>query len=242
MKKLYMFILSIFLFTACSSTHFIKNDDSSYNEVNQKLIGKKVTLALNNGEEISGSNVFVKSDSTSVDEISIPTANINKITNTNNSMGAASGAIIGLVSGLGIGFLIDLATSFEVNDHLHYEYGSLEMSVTSSSGGQGALIGGISGLLFGVLIGGMNGPTDTFILSQPETGDTTDVLAAKNEDNPFVCVEISSIVKKTVKYIIVLWQGNEIRLLSSEYNYTVRADDGKQSIVVPKEVYLEKFE
>lgn len=225
-----MFILSIFLFTACSLTHFIKNDDSSYKEVNQKLMGKKVTLTLNNGKEISGSNVFVKSDSTSAGEISIPTANINKITNTNHSKGAVNGAIIGLISGAGVGFLIDLATSFEVNDHLHYEYGSLEMSVTSSSGGKGAFIGGMSGLLFGALIGSMNGPTDTFILLQPETGDKTDVSLPKNEDNSYVRVKISSIVEKTVKHIIVLWQSKEIRLLSSEYNYMVRADDGKQSM------------
>jgi hypothetical protein len=52
-------------------------------------------------------------------------------------------------------------------------------------------------------------------LPQPETEYTTDVAAPKNEDNPFVRVEISSIVKKTVKYIIVLWQSKEIRLLSN---------------------------
>ncbi len=86
------------------------------------------------------------------------------------------------------------------------------------------------GLVLGGLFGGIHGDIEKFILLENQ------------ESKQPVSVEISSIVEQTGKYIIVIWQSKEIRLLRSEYNYTtVSIDDGKQSIVVPKEVYLEKF-
>ena len=205
-----LFCISIILFISCSSTYYVKNEDSSYNEMNKKLKGDKVILKLINGEEISGDNVYVKSDSTSVADINFPTARIKEITINNHGTGALKGMGYGILSTAiisGVSYLLQ-------QDEPYSEVVFIILPPL--------------GLVLGALIGGIHGDIDKFIFLE------------NIESKRTVSVEISSIVEKTVKYIIVRWKSKEIRLLSSEYDYTMRTGE-KQLIVVPKEVYLEKF-
>ena len=178
-----IFVILVFFFISCSSTYYVKNEDSSYNEMNEKIEGKKVTVVLNNGEEISGSNVFVKSVLTSVDEISIPTANINKITKTNHLLGAVGGAIIGATAGAGLGLIYDYARNISypyIEYNIWDEEFKSEGSLSTKSDGEGAVIGGLIGIGSGVLIGVLNGPTDSFIFSPTETEDKTQIANPEN--------------------------------------------------------------
>ena len=195
MKNLSMFMLSYFLLTACSSTHFIKNDETSYQELNRKLEGRNATLSLNSGEEISGSIVFVDAELISVDGINVPTANINKITDTNHLIGSVSGAIGGAIVGAGMGFVYDYARNISTPIKYDIWESSVDVSVSTESDAKSAVIGCILGICTGAIIGGLNGPTETFIFSQPATGDTTQVTISASKINPFVGKEISSIAE-----------------------------------------------
>ena len=58
--RFHLFImLSVFLFSACSSTIFIKNHKTSFNELNNELNNEKVTIIMKNGQEIDGEQVKV---------------------------------------------------------------------------------------------------------------------------------------------------------------------------------------
>jgi hypothetical protein len=98
MKIYPLFGISIILFISCSSTHFVKDEDSSYNELNEKLKGEKVTLELINGDELDGYNVEVKSDSTTVGEHKISTKTIKEISIINHGAGVLKGMGYGVLS------------------------------------------------------------------------------------------------------------------------------------------------
>ena len=113
-----LFCISIILFISCSSTHFVKNEDSSYNEMNEKLLGEKVTLDLIYGEEIVGYNVEVKSESTSVGEGKISTTTIKEITIKSHGKGALKGAGYGFLGGASFGFLFGYVSYSGQSDFL----------------------------------------------------------------------------------------------------------------------------
>jgi len=222
MKNLSMSILSFFLLTACSSTHFINNDETSFNEVNKKLEGRNVTLELITDEEISGYNVKVKSDSTTVEDGKISTNTIKEITYNNHGMGALKGLGYGLIGGASFGFLMGYITHSSQNG----------MLVPDSPAESGLMVatafGGIVAIT-GLLVGAIHGDVEDFIFLSAE------------ESIEKIRVEISSVVEETDTYIIVLYQNNSIHLNKSEYNSVDKTDDGKHLIVVPKSIYLRRF-
>jgi len=205
MKKL-ISILLVMLFSACSSTMFIKKNDASLKELNEELEGEEVSIVLFNGDEITGANVVVRPDSTSIGNVKISTSVIKEITITHHVKGALTGMGVYGLSTLILAGIIYLSTQNE-------PYADVIFIVPPMA------------FVLGGLFGGISGDVERFIFP-------VDIVR----------VEISSIVKKTEEYIIVLWENKKIRLLRSEYNYILETDDGKFSIVVPNIVYLEKFD
>jgi hypothetical protein len=186
-----------------------------------KLAEEKVTLELLNGEEMTGFDVEVKSDSTSVGDINLSTASIKKITNTRHGKGALKGFGGGLVTGAAIGFGLG---------YFSYDSPSDWFNSAWEAGGIGAIIFGVPLALVGLIAGAIHGDIETFIFTPPEM-----------ESKPFNRVEFSEIVEEGSNYIIILWQGKEIHLSYSEYNYKGTTKEGKQFIVVPEDIYLQKF-
>ena len=190
--------------------------------MNRKLAEEKVTLELLNGEEMTGFDVEVKSDSTSVGDINLSTVGIKKITNTRHGKGALKGFGWGLVTGAAIGFGIGYFS------YDGYTYG--EINSAGEAGGIGAITFGVPSALLGLIAGAIHGDIETFIFTLPEM-----------ESKPSNRVEFTEIVEEGSNYIIILWQGKEIHLSYSEYNYKGTTKEGKQFIVVPEDIYLQKF-
>lgn len=64
--KLISFILIFSMtFYCCTSTHLISHQQSTYDELNEKLNGEKGQIILPNNEVIVGENIKVGTDSTS---------------------------------------------------------------------------------------------------------------------------------------------------------------------------------
>ena len=61
----WILIISMFLCSSCSSTHFVGREQFSYDEANNKLEGKKGTITLTYGQKTNGEIISVTSDSTS---------------------------------------------------------------------------------------------------------------------------------------------------------------------------------
>jgi hypothetical protein len=190
--------------------------------MNRKLAEEKVTLELLNGEERTGFDVKVKSDSTSVGDINLSTASIKKITNTRHGKGALKGLGGGLVTGAAIGFGLGYFSYNESQSDWFHSAGE--------AGGIGAIIFGVPAALVGLIAGAIHGDIETFIFTPPEI-----------ESKPSNRVEFTEIVEEGSKYIIILWQGKEIRLSYLEYNYRGTTKEGKQFIVVPGDIFLQKF-
>jgi hypothetical protein len=199
--------------------------------MNEKLEGEKVTLKLINGEEILGYNVEIKSDSTSIGDIKLSTASIKKITNPRHDRGALKGLGYGALIGAPIGFIVG---------YISYEdspSGESGPNSAGASGGIGALLLGGPTALVGLIVGGIHGDIGTFIFppSEMESKPSPGV-----EFKPFR-VEFTEIVEEGSGYIIILWQGKEIRLSNSEYNFRWTIEEGKQFMEVPQVIYLQKF-
>jgi len=61
------------------------------------------------------------------------------------------------------------------------------------------------------------------------------------ETVPEIYIEFDAIREKGPDYIIIDWQGKEIRLLRSEYKYRGITSDGKPFILIYKDIYQYKF-
>lgn len=145
MKIYTLFCISIILFISCSSTYYVKNEDSSYKEMNEKLEGEKVTLELNNGEEIVGYNVKVKSDYTTVGEGKISTTTIKEITINNHGTGALKGMGCGALSGFIFGGVLYLGSMDE-------PYAEVPLVILPALG-----------FVLGGLFGAIHGDIETFV-------------------------------------------------------------------------------
>ena len=86
-------------------------------------------------------------------------------------------------------------------------------------------------------IGGTSGTTEliTFISSFPMS------KVGSAETVPEIYIEFDAIREKGPDYIIIDWQGKEIRLLRSEYKYRGITSDGKPFILIYKDIYQYKF-
>jgi len=212
-----IFVISVFFYISCSSTYYVKNEDSFYKEMNEKLKGEIATVTLVNKQELVGKDIEVKFDSTSFDKINIHTKDIKEITIKNHDWGIINGAGLGVLVGAAMGGMIYAATTTKKTGFVP----SSGLTVISLP---------VLGLFSGVLIGGIVGDTESFIFP-----------SHKMESEPTIRVEYTKIVEKGTGYIVILCKGKKIRLSRAEYNYMVETDDGKQFIIIPEEVYLEKF-
>lgn len=214
MKNQWLIILLVMLFSACSSTMLIKKDEASLKKLNAELEGENVTIELLSGDAITAENVLVKPDSTKIGEKKIITTNIKKITITNHGTGA--------LKGMAYGGLLTFIPS-----------GIIYLFIMDESYSEMIFIYPAAIFVIGGILGGIHGDIEEFVFQHDQEFSQTVKV---------VRVEISSIVEETEKYIIVLYQNKNIHLLKSEYKNIMKTDDGKISIVIPKEVYLRKFD
>lgn len=200
-----IFFISVFFFISCSSTHFIKSDDSSFNEVNERLKGEKCTIELVNGEEIVENNIKVESDSTTVGERKISTKTIKEIVIKNHGTGALKGMGYGLLSTSILSGILYLSSKDEpYSDVVWVIYPPM-------------------GLALGGLFGGIHGDIEKLVF-------------------PTSKIEVSSVTDTGTGYIIILWQGKKIGLSNSQYYNIEKTRDGKIYIIIPEEIYKEKFQ
>jgi hypothetical protein len=180
------------------------------------LKGESVSVVKINEKELTGEYVGIFTDSLTVGMETIAIENVKEVQIKNHSKGAFTGMGLGFISGFFIGSIIGRVSSDS-------DYGP----------GIGVILGLPPGVLLGGLIGGVSGVTDKFVFPSPEMGS--------EPAKPSNRVEFTKIIENGRGYIVILCQEKEIKLLRAEYNYLVEADDGKQFIIIPEDVYLEKF-
>lgn len=211
MKNQWLIILLIMLFSACSSTLFIKKDEASLKELNEKLEGKEVTARLLNGDEIEDDFKDINGNTLTLEKNKIPTNDVKEIYVKSHGKGFVKGLGYGTLIGLAGPGIIYLCTMNDPYSDVIF----LLSPLISLTGG---------------IIGAINGDKDRFI------------FPIKNKEyKSTINLEISNIIEKRHNSIIIEWKDKVIRLLRSEYKYGKKTKDGKQIIIVPKEVYLEKF-
>ena len=222
-------LISMIHFISCSSTYKISHTKSAYDKLNKELEGERAEITLMNDTVIVGENITIGIDSSSWIEStkqntviktqiiwSLPTSEIKEIAYTNNGMGAAKGAIYGVLCAGGSWAIAESVPFSRIKDN----------SVGKAF---------VTCIIMYSIIGAGIGNKDNYILQG--------TVAAKEDDKSIhtVKVKISSIIEEGSDYIIIEWQGKEVRLLRSEYVYTASGGVEGKIIVVPKEVYETKF-
>lgn len=107
-----VFMASMILFSACSSVHFIKHDESSYTETSEKIQGKEAEITLASGQIIGGKDIRIALDSTSWinvqsrNEHTIPTSEIKEITVPEYGKSVLKGLGFGMLGGAFVGYLL----------------------------------------------------------------------------------------------------------------------------------------
>jgi hypothetical protein len=208
------FIFTSILIISCSTTHLVKNENAAYRELNKKLKGEDVSLLLLTGDELEGYNIEVEPESTTIGERKIATKSIKEITIKNSGRGALKGIGLGVASTL----VLSAISYFSNQDEPYAEVAFIIFPP--------------AGLVLGAIIGAAGGDIDRFVF--PYQQDT-------NSD-PYVRVEFSSILERGRGYIIILWQGKEVRLSKDEYSYRGTTEDGKLFIMVSDNIYNSKFQ
>ena len=244
MKNILSLILfGILLFNGCTGIYVIKHDESYLSDINKKLTEKTVTIELSNGNTMVGKGVLISSNSISWTELesndhyNFQSANIQEIRVSNRSRSGKAGFWVGMIAGGAIGASIISSSDYEWLDVV--EAGSRK-AMCAEGGSKttryatGIAIGGLVGGLLGYTIGAIVGSTDKYIFDQ-------DTQSVKIEDGSLIRVKFTSIVQKGSGYIIILFQGREIRLQRSEYNYRGTTKGKQLFIVVPIDVYDSKF-
>jgi len=79
------------------------------------------------------------------------------------------------------------------------------------------------GFALGGLFGGIHGDIDTFVF-------------------PLLKVEVTSVTDTGTGMIIILWKGKKMGLRMSQYYGVEKTQDGKIYIIIPEEIYKEKFQ
>jgi hypothetical protein len=210
----------------------------SYQSLNQTLDGERCEILLANIGLVIAENIKLTEDSTyivtSVGTIKTPTSNILRINCMDNGQGALEGA--------GIGALVGLFYSIVLTPEAEKDQNAFGANMLRFFG-RAALF---TGPLYGLGIGAIIGHKDNYIFTDSE--DSADNLIEKRqaqalsiEDKSPVRVIFSSVVEKGIGYITILWQGEEIRLQRSEYNYRGTTAEGQQFIVVPNYIFESKF-
>jgi len=219
--KIHLFVfVSMVLFISCSSTYYVKDNESSYREMNDKLKGKNVTLDLINSEKISAEYVRVTASTTYTAEKNYSTTDINAISVKNHGHGALKGFGYGLLGGGSFGFLMG---------YVGYSGKSMLAGSAVDSGFLGAILLGGIGAVTGLVLGALHGEIEEY------------VFPINEESVELIRVEISSVYEETEKYIIVEYDNKFIHLNKLEYKTFINTENGKHFIVIPKSVYSRKF-
>jgi hypothetical protein len=221
-----LLFLPILFMLSCSSTQFITDDESSYNELKRKVSNREATVRLRNGIEMKSHNIVVDTDTTYVGETKIATINLDKITIVDHD----KGAVTGIAVGLGIGGLIGAISFTAAYGESIYDDNAMEAMGL-------AIVAPIAGFLIGGSVGAINGNTNTFIFPEIQSlnAQATDFI----KSTEFKVIEIDAIIERSLDYTILLWQGKKIRLLNTQF---ILIETEKAIYVrVPKEIFLKKF-
>jgi len=234
MKLNLIIMLSVFLFSSCSSTIFVKNNKTSFNQLNSELNNETVSIVINDGQEIIG--VQVKISNKTIDWLDPKTnkwqfasiSNVNKIFITNNSSGALQGLGFGALAGIFIGSITEESS----------ENKNTSNSIGSNAGkGIGEAIGFTVSCFSGLAIGAMIGATDKYIFNDSQKLNDKN----GNLEREIYTIEIKSIIKKTTQYITVLWKHKAIRLPRLKIINLINKEN-KTFIKISKETYMAYFE
>jgi len=212
MKIYNLFLISVFLFSSCSSTLLVKNSDSAYEKLNSKLINEKCKITLTNGEISYGKYIVLQRDSLTWQNannpektIIIPISMINKIEIADHIAGMGKGMWFGVLFGGVVGSLIGMSKE---NSGSSGEQSGWGPGKVEDIGGLPTLIGLIGGASAGFLIGGsygaILGERETFLINTPV-----------QSDEKFYTIEIRSILNDTEKSIFIKWKNKNIRLPKS---------------------------
>jgi len=204
-----------------------------------RLQGKSATIKFKNGQWAEAviskidknTIVYCKHDST--ENTTAPFQDVQMIRTTNHDKGFWQGFRVGLLGGAVLGGIVASTGGDEYGDWWW----------KTSEGTAGIYIMVISPIIGGIA-GGQVGAKEIYVFVEDSVYDGNKkghLQELSNVDKSHVRVEFSSIVEKGRGYIIILWQGKEIKLSSSEYNYRTEAEDGRQFIIVPNYVYDSKF-
>ncbi len=147
-----LFWLALFL-TGCSSSYTVSsigkpNSEYSYQEMNEELRGRNVTIELNDGREISGEDVTISHDSVSwldantTEQSRVSTRQIRRIVSNNH--------IVGGLEGLGIVTPLVFVTSWSLGGFSREGIGGSDgwafpAALGLIGGGIAAITGGIIG-------------------------------------------------------------------------------------------------
>jgi len=251
MKTFYIFLLLFYIYlTGCSSTVRIKNDQTAYESLNEKLTGERCQVLLADSGSMFAENITMGIDTTymvkwsfsslsgwdPVDTIRTSTSNIQRIHYTHNGMGALEGLGFGFAGGLVLAALTPGAAKDAAEED---PVGGVAAGMAM---GAMALTTPIIGLITGALIGHkyecILNCSDSLAYGEVKKINLEEL---NDEDKSPVKVEFSSIVEKGSGYLVLLWQGKKIRLQRAEYYYRGTTEDNREYIVVQKYIYKLKF-
>ena len=155
MKSTSMFVISIiFLISCMSSTRLVQHTNSSYQEVNQELKGKTVTLVKINEEELMGDYFGIFQESITVGTETIAIDKAKEIQIKNHSKGVFKGMGCGLLSGFLIGGIIGAIKSEDEDPN-----------IVASEETISYMAGATTGFILGGLYGGISGVTDYYVFA-----------------------------------------------------------------------------
>ena len=167
----WLLIMSMFLSAACSSTRFIEPTEPSYDEVNKKLEGKKATITLMDNQERKGQNAHVTPDSTSWLDMgsglqqTIPTSEVNQIVVINRRKNTLNGLLWGSIAGASLFLLYVVIISASDDDDEKRTFS--EGFITREDMTRLTLAAMIPTFgLAGLLIGGVGGAKETYVLNE----------------------------------------------------------------------------
>lgn len=197
----WILIFAMLFYSGCSSTRFIKPEQSSYDEINKKLKGKRVNIILTDGYWYAGEvkDIRVAPDSTSWVELLlprkhvIPTSKVKEIYTKSHVNGALQGLLSGAIVWGSIGALIGLMChdsspggSGSSEDSWLFE-GPLWTTTPGQDAALGAILLGVPGALIGFLIGVSKGSTNKYVLSVPSS-EATDISLTDLERSKVIII------------------------------------------------------
>ena len=154
-------LLMAMIYYSCTSVHMIRHNQSDYDEMNEDLDERKVTILKTTKEVIFGHNVMITPDSTfwlnsQQNKLSVLTSGIREITSESAWRGAKDGFYYGFLFGAGFGVVVALLVD--------KSSGAMDPKAFAPMIGIGA---GVGAGVWGLVIGAAIGHTDRYIFQTP---------------------------------------------------------------------------